>query len=173
MLCWPQPHRRYRRSSARRCGGYTWGSRRGYFPSSWPTPPLLSFAGPPSASSTLSAAARCCWRVSLRARCGASSVRQPRSWPGQPSPHLLHSGCSPTERGLKPQSKKQVHEEEGLLEKTGGQAGFGFGPEGRVMLSATRVCGMVQRIELAPPEESRRAVAAPLLPWATPAQSRI
>jgi len=29
---------------------------------------------------------------------------------------------------------------------------------------------MVQWVELAPPEESRRAVAAPLLPWATPAQ---
>jgi len=30
-----------------------------------------------------------------------------------------------------------------------------------------------QRVELPPPEDSRRAVAAILLPWATPAQYRI
>ncbi len=40
-------------------------------------------------------------------------------------------------------------------------------------LFGTRVREMVQRIEMPRPEDSRRAVAALLLRWATPAQYRI
>jgi len=54
--------------------------------------------GTPSASSTLPAAARSCWRASLRAPCGAPSVHLPRSWPARPSPYWHCLGCSPMEK---------------------------------------------------------------------------
>src|SRR3990172_5330702 len=47
------------------------------------------------------------------------------------------------------------------------------GPEERVTLSGTRVREMLQRIELPPPEYSRREVAEILLQWANTDQYRI
>ena len=38
--------------------------------------------------------------------------------------------------------------------------------------SGTRVRERLERVEVPPPEDSRRQVAAILLQWATPAQSR-
>jgi len=47
------------------------------------------------------------------------------------------------------------------------------GQEERVSLSGTRVREMLQRIELPPPEYSRREVAEILLQWANTDQYRI
>ncbi len=54
------------------------------------------------------------------------------------------------------------------MRQENGRAGFNLGPQVRMTLSGTKVGEVLQRVELPPPEYSRREGAAILLQRSTP-----